>query len=189
MSTKSVHIESSFNGIYARYYRKSFLFVKSYTHDEVVAEDIASEALIKLWQWLQENTVETVGPILLSILRNKTLDYLRHESVKLQAMNRISEMQSEELSLRLSSLEECNPNEIFSKEITDIVENTLQSLPRQTANIFRLSRFKNKSNREIATELNISVKDVEYHITKSLKVFRVALKDYLPLFYFFFYYM
>jgi RNA polymerase sigma-70 factor (ECF subfamily) len=35
-------------------------------------------------------------------------------------------------------------------------------------------------NREIAEELNISAKAVEGHITKALKVFRVALKDYLP---------
>lgn len=37
------------------------------------------------------------------------------------------------------------------------------------------------SNREIAETLNISVKGVEYHISKALKALRVALKDYLPL--------
>ena len=46
-----------------------------------------------------------------------------------------------------------------------------------------------KTNREIACELNISIKDVEYHISKSLKALRKTLKDYLPLFYFFFYHM
>ena len=37
------------------------------------------------------------------------------------------------------------------------------------------------TNREIAMELGISEKTVEYHISKALKVLRVALKDYLPL--------
>jgi len=169
MPAKLTRPENSFNNIYMRYYKKSFLFVKSYIHNEMVAENIE--------------------PILLSILRNKALDYLRHESMKQQVITRISEKQNEELALRLSSLEDCNPNEIYSKEVMDIVQRTLQSLPEQTSRIFTLSRFGNKTNREIACELNISIKDVEYHISKSLKAFRKTLKDYLPLFYFFFYHM
>ena len=61
---------------------------------------------------------------------------------------------------------------------------TLYQLPEQTRQAFILSRFKDKSNREIAEALGISVKGVEYHITKALKALRVALKDYLPLLYF-----
>lgn len=106
--------------------------------------------------------------------------------MKQQVITRISEKQNEELALRLSSLEDCNPNEIYSKEVMDIVQRTLQSTFEQTSRIFTLSRFGNKTNREIACELNISIKDVEYHISKSLKAFRKTLKDYLPLFYFFF---
>ena len=37
-----------------------------------------------------------------------------------------------------------------------------------------------------AEETNITAKGVEYHITKALKVLRINLKDYLPLFYFLF---
>ena len=128
MPAKLTRPENSFNNIYMRYYKKSFLFVKSYIHNEMVAEDIASESLIKLWQWIQDNPVENIEPILLSILRNKALDYLRHESMKQQVITRISEKQNEELALRLSSLEDCNPNEIYSKEVMDIVQRTLQSL-------------------------------------------------------------
>ena len=110
MPAKLTRPENSFNNIYMRYYKKSFLFVKSYIHNEMVAEDIASESLIKLWQWIQDNPVENIEPMLLSILRNKALDYLRHESMKQQVITRISEKQNEELALRLSSLEDCNPN-------------------------------------------------------------------------------
>ena len=155
MPAKLTRPENSFNNIYMRYYKKSFLFVKSYIHNEMVAEDIASESLIKLWQWIQDNPVENIEPMLLSILRNKALDYLRHESMKQQVITRISEKQNEELALRLSSVEDCNPNEIFSKEVMDIVQRTLQSLPAQTYRIFTLSRFGNKTNREIVCELNI----------------------------------
>ena len=42
-----------------------------------------------------------------------------------------------------------------------------------------------QSHKEIAAALGISTKTVEFHITKALKVLRVALKDYFPLLAFF----
>jgi len=44
-----------------------------------------------------------------------------------------------------------------------------------------MSRYEQMSVKEIAETLHLAPKSVEYHITKSLKVLRVALKDYLPL--------
>lgn len=90
----------------------------------------------------------------------------------------------QELSIRISTLESCDPNEIFSNEVENIIQNTLKSLSKQTCQAFLLSRFENKSNKEIAEQMGISVKGVEYHISKSLKALRISLKDYLPLFYF-----
>jgi len=48
-----------------------------------------------------------------------------------------------------------------------------------------MSRFENKKNREIAEELDISVKAVEKQISKALSTIRFEMKDYLPLLLFF----
>lgn len=88
-----------------------------------------------------------------------------------------------ELDFRISSLDACNPTDIFSEEINRIVNRTLDTLPLQTRNVFRMSRYENKSIKEIADTLNISVKGVDYHIGKALKALRVNLKDYLYLFF------
>lgn len=42
--------ENDFNEIYKRNYRRSFLFVKSYVHDDMAAEDIVAESLVKYWR-------------------------------------------------------------------------------------------------------------------------------------------
>jgi DNA-directed RNA polymerase specialized sigma subunit len=42
-----------------------------------------------------------------------------------------------------------------------------------------MSRFEEKSHKEIADYLEISEKAVEYHITQSLKYLRSELKDFL----------
>ena len=85
-----------------------------------------------------------------------------------------------DLEIRLSSLEACNPSELFSAEIRILTSNTLQELSPQTRRIFELSRYENKSVKEIAEITGLTPKAVEYHITKSLKALRVSLKDYLP---------
>ena len=179
---------NSFNDIYTSYYKKSFFFAKSYVHNDLAAEDIASESLIKLWEKLKTEKIDYIEPLLLTILKNKALDYLKHEEVKRTAFKSMVDWHQQELSIRISTLESCDPNEIFSDEVESIIRETLKLIPEQTQRIFLLSRFENKSNKEIAELMGISVKGVEYHISKALKALRITLKDYLPLFYFFFYY-
>lgn len=176
-----------FNIIYERNYRRSFLFTKSYVHDDMAAEDIVVESLVKFWRLISAGEREVTEALLLTILKNKALDYLRCKTTHESVIANITELNNRELSIRISTLEACNPEEIFSSEIQLIVQRTLQSLPEQTRHIFEMSRFENKTVKEIALETNLTVKGVEYHITKALKALRINLKDYLPLFYFLFY--
>lgn len=130
--------------------------------------------------------MEVSEALLLTILKNKALDYLRHEAIHQVAIENLMELSRQELQMRISTLEACDPEEIFSAEIRDIIEKTLQTLPDQTRKVFEMSRFEGKTVKEIAEETGLTVKGVEYHITKSLKALRISLKDYLPLFYFIF---
>ncbi len=175
-----------FNSIYERNYRRSFLFAKSYVHDDMVAEDIVAESLVKYWKIASTEGREASEALLLTILKNKALDHLRTKASHESAIADIAELNNRELNIRISTLEACEPKEIFSSEIRLIVRRTLDSLPEQTRQIFEMSRFENKTVKEIASETNLTVKGVEYHITKALKALRTNLKDYLPLFYFLF---
>ena len=58
---------NNFNSLYTKYYRKAFLFTKSYVHDEAVAEDIVSESFIKLWEKLKQEEIDYSDYLLLSI--------------------------------------------------------------------------------------------------------------------------
>ena len=158
-----------FNTIYTQYYAKSFRFANLYVRNDLVAEDIATESLVKLWEVMKKETVEKPQALLLTILKHKSLDYLK---------------QQRELVIRISTLEACDPESVFSDEIRLIMDDTLKKLPDQTCKVFMMSRFEQKSGKEIAEELGITVKGVDYHIAKALKALRVSLKDYLPLIYF-----
>jgi RNA polymerase sigma-70 factor (ECF subfamily) len=152
-------------------------------HDSVVAEDIASDSLIYLWQTLKQKAVEYPHSYLLVILKNNALNYLKREGIHQNVVNVLSEREQHDLDYRIQSLEACNPEEIFSTEINEILKKTLDALPEQTRRVFEMSRFDLLSVKEIAMELEVTPKAVEYHITKSLKALRVTLKDYLPVLY------
>lgn len=184
----NLYSANNFNEIYTAFYRKSFLFVKSYVHDESVAEDIVSESLIKLWERMKQQTIEHLQPFLLTILKNKALDYLKHQAIQQKTYQSLHENLNRELEIRISVLQACDPEEIFSSEIQQIIQKTLAELPEKSREIFMMSRFENKSNKEIADIFNITVKGVDYHIALSTKALRVSLKDYFPLFVFFYFY-
>ena len=168
----------AFDKIYERNYRRSFLFVKSFVHDDLVAEDIVAESLFKYWQYIHKSDKDVSDTILFTILKNASIDYLRHKMTEQTVHLEMSDIAIRDMEIQLSSLQSCDPSDIFSKEILQIVKETLETLPKQTREIFVMSRLKNKSVKEIADIQQITPKAVEYHITKTLKKLRITLKDY-----------
>ena len=175
-----------FNLFYDENYYRSFYFVKSYVHDDVVAEDIVVESLAKCWEVSSFEKSEISASYLFTILKNKSLNHLKQELVRQRSYASFCEWNERELSIRLSSLNDCDPKEIFSSEIQSIITKALSTMPEQTRRIFEMSRFEDISVKNIALKMGMSSKGVEYHITRSLKILRIALKDYLPIFYAFF---
>lgn len=179
--------DKDFAKVYERNYKRSFLFAKSYVHDDLVAEDIAAESLFKYWQICKESEENISEAMLVTILKNKSIDHLRTEMHKQVAFENMTEIAMRNLEIQVSALEACDPNELFSAEIQQIVQDTMKTWPELTREIFLLSRYKNLSVKEIAEKKSLTPKAVEYHITKSLKALRIALKDYLPLWLIWFY--
>jgi RNA polymerase sigma-70 factor (ECF subfamily) len=67
------------------------------------------------------------------------------------------------------------------EELAIRIQSAIKELPEKYKEVFEMSRFGEKTNAEIAAKLGISIKTVEYRITKSLKILRIKLKDYIIL--------
>ena len=133
----------TFDNIYSEYYQRCFLFAKSYLHDEMLSKDIASEAMISLWTTMKTEEVDNVRAFLMTVVKNQSLNHLRNEHLRMEARENILNDELYELEFRISSLDACNPTDIFSEEIDRIVNRTLDILPLQTRNVFRMSRYEN----------------------------------------------
>ena len=155
----------NFNTLYTKFYRKSFLFTKSYVHDECIAEDIVSDVLIKLWEILKEKEIEHIEALLLTTLKNKSLDHLKHEAVKTEALRTLTDMRQRELDIRISTLEACNPEDIFSTEVQQIVTATLALLPERQ---LKFSVFP-------CWESGAAHPWTEYHKRHSAKIFQLLV--------------
>lgn len=92
----------SFSEIYTNYYKRSFLFVKSYIRDDMMVEDIVSEALIKLWETSKQETIQHPQSLLLTILRNNTLNYLKHQEVRKRLIETMSSKMVRDLDYRIT---------------------------------------------------------------------------------------
>jgi len=167
----------TFDELYTLYYEKSVLLVMHYMHDRMISEDIASDVIIKLWSVIQKEKVKSISALLFSMLRNKALNELKHQKVVLEKCTKNNDILRAELDYRISLFSDL-PDYVKLNEIYRLAKSALGKLPKDTQKIFHLSRVKMLKNREIASILNISVKTVEYHISKALRILRIELKDY-----------
>lgn len=160
-------------------------FAFTFIGDQMAAEDIVLESLMNYWENRWKLTPDSnIRAYILTTIKNKCLNYLQHQRTREEAESYIQASDAWELNLHISTLEAINPVKMFSDEIQQIVDEALTTLPEQTRIIFMKSRYDNLSHKEIAEQMGVSTKSIEFHITKALKVLRVALKDYYPAFLF-----
>lgn len=167
--------------------RRSFVrFAYTYTRDEVVAEDVVMDAMMACWEARGKLHLDG-NPIayMLSAVKNRALNHLHRLQMMEETALSMSEHAQWELSNRIATLEACNPEELFCSDIQAIIDDTLSRLSDTTRRIFLLNRYEDKSYKEIALLMDMSVKGVEFHVSKALKALRLALKDYWVLMPFF----
>lgn len=176
---------AAFDRLFGEYRPRFIRFAVSYVTDAAVAEDLVMESFMAAWERRALLSEKSFPPYVLVIVRNKCLNHLRSRQVRLRAEEDLNSHRARLLELRVSTLEACEPAQLFSDEARRLVDETLARLPERTREIFQRSRFRGESYKEIAASMGTTVKSVEFEVSKAMKSLRVSLRDYLPLFYLF----
>lgn len=172
-----------FTNIYDNYKEKYIRFAHSYVHDRSVAEDLVSESMIYYWENRKKlQTVKDIPLYILVTLKNKCLDYLRREQKWGEISDELMSDEQWELNIRIQNLQACDPSVLLNREVQELIDKALSQLPYKSRRIFIMNRYDGKNYKAIAEETGLSVKSVEFHMSKVLKVLRNELKDYLPIF-------
>lgn len=174
----------TFNRLFVTYQSRFIHFAYTYVRDWVVAEDLISEAFMYYWENRGSLPADSNLPAyILTTVKHKCINYLQHQQVQEEVAGQLRRHAEWALCTRIATLEDCNPNELFSEEIRQIIARTLATLPEQSRRIFRMSRYENKTHKEIASLLGITPKGVEFHIAKvlrELRLFKLSLRTSWP---------
>ena len=169
-----------FNQLFSDYQAIFIRFAQTYLPDRAMAEDAVIESIIYYWE--RRHTLapdSNIPAYILEVVKHKCLNYLRHQQVIEHVSQDMQAHIRQVQALRIASLEACDPQELFTREAQELIREALAEMPEKTRQIFIMSRYEDKNYKEIAEALHLSVKSVEFHISKSLKILRVKLKDYL----------
>lgn len=164
----------AFNTLYAKYSPNLYRFAFSLLKNKTDSEEIVQEVFCRLWQTRYcLDPSRSFKSYLFKIAYHISIDILR-ERLKNRNFIRTLETKNSKLAKEESLSAEYN---ILQKQIEKIVE----ELPLKRKEIFKLSRYRGLSNKEIASGLGISVKTVENQITLSIKKIKMILgSEILP---------
>lgn len=162
--------KSSFQELFGRYWNKICSFITVIVKDRSVAEDLAQNLFLKIWESRHRlSNVKSLDAYLFSSSRNAAMDYLR----KLEIDSRF--VQEESLIMKDACV-----NQIIQHDadiIQERISACLEKMPEQRRLCYELSRKEHLTNKEIADMLNLSVRTVEHHISFALKSLRDSISQ------------
>lgn len=160
--------EEALTIIYNEYWEIMFLASYNLVKDRAVCEDIVQEVFISLWQRRAKLEIKvSLKSYLYTSTVYKVYDHF----------NKNKKMLKDELFDNFESkIETSNPEtKLMHQELIAYMDSIVDSLPDKCKEVYKLSREKMLTNKEIAEQLNISQRTVEGHISKALKVLKETL--------------
>ena len=162
--------------LFRRYSKPLFYYALKFV-DEEVAKDLVQDVFLKLSADQHLIVSRSLDGLLFTMIRNKCLQQIEKQKIRADYQE-ASALRLKEDEILFYSTE---ASSLIELELQEQLEKAIGNLPEKCREVFVLSRYHDKMNKEIAAELGVSIKTVEKHISTALKLIRTALKDYLPL--------
>ncbi len=162
--------KKAFEKLFHIYYGYLCSYALKIIQNDNAAEEIVQDFFVMLWEKREQINVETsVKNYLFRSVKNRTLNELKHNKIKTNyAQSVLSEIQQNT----------DNESSFYEIDLAEKIEESIRLLPGKRREIFRLSREEGLRYREIAKQLNISVKTVETQMSLALKFLREKLKNF-----------
>lgn len=161
--------EAAFTQVFHHYNQRIYPFVLKMVKSEFLAEEIVQEVFTKLWI-RRHSLAEVHSPqsYIFKMATNRTLDQMKKISNETRLIKEITRAME---NIRYSEVEQW----LDGKETEHLVHEAINALPPQRQLVYKLSRNDGKSYKEIAEQLNISVKTVQAHLVEATR----SIKEYL----------
>jgi len=165
---KNICDKKIYESIFALYAKdlRNFLLYKF--KDLETAEDIVQDCFVKLWENCKEVRIDKVKSYLFTIGNNMFLNIKKHEQVVRKHQQKNITQDRNIISPEFIMIED---------EYAQKLQKLIEALPDKQKIVFVMSRIEKKKYKEIAQELDISIKTVEKRMSLALLYLRNNL-DY-----------
>lgn len=161
-----------FEEIYSKYYSGLCTYAYNFIPDYDEAEEIVQGIILKLWEQKDNlDVIQSLKSYLYRSVKNTCLNYLKHQ--------KLEEKYKEKAWVELKKIEADFIDPYHNKELEYHITNAIKELPDRCREVFELSRFEGKKNKEISEHLDISTKAVEANITRALSTLRKKVAEYM----------
>lgn len=163
----------TFDGVYRYYSRPLQHFAFSYVHNQALAEEIASDSMLKLWNNRQQiRTEQQIKAFLYIATRNACIDNLR--SSRTRPMQYLPE-KIDDLAIQAPEVY----NRILYAELLQQIEEAVDKLPLSQQAVFRKSFLEGKTTDEIVSETGMTESSIFTQKSKAVSTLRKLLKGNL----------
>lgn len=153
---------SAFEMLFDKYWERLYAYAYKIYADTKVCEDIVQEVYISLWERKLD-------------LQVSYLEGYLFKAVKYQVVKHVKKLQftEEQLLVLTDTPFSSSPESILEySELELQLESQIAQLPSKCKEVFLLSRQEKLTNQEIATQLKLSKRTVETHISNALKILK-----------------
>jgi len=161
----------AFAEVYERYWYRVFALAYRKLKSRETAEELVQELFVTLWHKRTQQTITQLDHYLLVAINHRVLSYIRTHRVRTHYATYCRSLLTETTHETEEALAASDLSTAFLRSV--------ELLPEKSKEVFRLSRLEHQSVEEIATHLGVTAKTVEYHLTKSLKLLRVYLREFI----------
>ena len=166
--------EVAFEQVFKTHYKNLYAYALTMLKNEADAEEMVQQVFFKLWERSENLSFSSSIPAYLyRAVHNESLNFLKHQKVKAGHQMHVA--------YSMKNTSEQAHGKLTGKELEQKFREALNELPEQCRTVFQLSRFEDLKYKDIAEKLDISVKTVENHMVKALKILRTKLVDFLTL--------
>ncbi|MDD7888009.1 RNA polymerase sigma-70 factor [Flavivirga sp. 57AJ16] len=153
--------------LYNSYWKPLFISAYNLLKDKEVCEEIIQDVFIDLWNSRKRLQINiSFQSYLYACTRYKVFSQFRKKKII-----KVELFEDLKRRFQLTTPE----TEIMHKELVSQIDDIINTLPKKCRIVYKLSRQKQMTHKEIAQKLNISSKTVENHITNALRTLKAAL--------------
>lgn len=144
---------------------RNFLYYK--TSQSELAEDVAQDAFVKLWETRDKIDKSSIKAYVFTIANNLAINQLKRDQLKFKF-----------LKLQVDKTDIKTPEYLLEmQEFDQKLQDSLAKIPDGAREVFLMNRIDGLKYREIAEMLGLSMKAVEKRMSRALTVLRDQIKE------------